>query len=252
MKKLQPNEVFKSVYRPTIENTHDTYQYVDSNKFSSNKYDLTRMYKILEERIINLFKYIEPNKNNRKTYSYEISSLLVSVCIEVENCFRQVLFGNSKINGYVTMKHYSQLEPLLKLNKYEFKFIISPEWIFKPFKDWGAEKGSLDWYEAYNKVKHDRSTNLNKATLEHLLNEFAGLYALHLSMFGPYATSHKQAYGPGCLAIKTENAPKEHMITGEEILFLTKSEPCFNKDEKYQINDGKNFRVVSAELNIHE
>lgn len=250
MKKLQPNEVYKSVYRPTVENTHDTYQYVDSNKFSSNKYDLTRMYKILEEKIINLFKYIEPNIENCETYSYEISSLLVSVCIEVENCFKQVICYNSNAKGRLNIKHYRQLDPLLKLSRYEFKFIPSPEWIFKPFDAWRNGKVTLEWYKAYNAVKHDRSSNLAIATLEHLLNAFAGLYALHLSMFGPYATSHKKAYGPGCLAIKTKNDPKEHMITGEEILFLTKSEPVFNLDDKYEIIDGEKFQVVSAELNI--
>lgn len=52
----------------------------------------------------------------------------------------------------------------MKLKDYIFKLSRHPHASkFQPFKDWGIHRatGSIPWYDAYKKVKHDRKQNFH-------------------------------------------------------------------------------------------
>ena len=44
----------------------------------------------LEERFINTTKYVEVAKNNYSTYSIEYTSLLLSICSEIDVIFKKI------------------------------------------------------------------------------------------------------------------------------------------------------------------
>jgi hypothetical protein len=44
----------------------------------------------------------------------------------------------------------------------------------------------LDWYQAYNSIKHDRAQNLKEATLEKVVGAFCGLAAVLAAQFCIY------------------------------------------------------------------
>lgn len=48
-----------------------------------------------------------------------------------------------------------------------------------PFSNWSSNK-KLDWWEAYNHVKHDRFKNQKEATFQSTLNALGGLFILNV------------------------------------------------------------------------
>jgi hypothetical protein len=54
---------------------------------------------------------------------------------------------------------------------------------FRPFYNWKAGE-ILNWYQAYNKSKHDRKIEFRQANLKNLINSVAGLLVLISSQFG--------------------------------------------------------------------
>ncbi len=149
-----------------------------------------RAYQNIQSSLDNLFNFIEPVEINLKTYGHKIRELLILACTEVEYLLLKALTEN----GYKEKSRYSTLDyvhcrDLLKLNQYEAKLIqYSHLKVFAPFKDWSNEKGksteSIPWYDAYNRVKHNRSDNISHANLEHLLDAVAAIHILLESQYG--------------------------------------------------------------------
>lgn len=56
----------------------------------------------------------------------------------------------------------------------------------EPFSQWNKVQPtqSLPWYDAYNKVKHDREGNFRLAQLSHALHAVAGVFVLTIAQFG--------------------------------------------------------------------
>ena len=44
----------------------------------------------------------------------------------------------------------------------------------------GKEKNIIPWYNAYNKIKHDRVKNFKQANVDNLINSLAALFMLNI------------------------------------------------------------------------
>lgn len=149
-----------------------------------------RAYQNIQSSLDNLFNFIEPVEINLTTYGHKIRELLILACTEVEYLLLKTLTEN----GYQEKSRYStwdyiKCRDVLKLNKYETKLIqYSDLKVFAPFKDWSNEKGktteSIPWYDAYNRVKHNRNDNISHANLEHLLDAISAIHILLESQYG--------------------------------------------------------------------
>ena len=69
---------------------------------------------------------------------------------------------------------YSMLNHAMRLDEYEISLPQYP-WLpkFRPFKGWKETKNptkDLTWYDAYNKVKHDRENNFQEAQICHAID----------------------------------------------------------------------------------
>ncbi|RFP99460.1 hypothetical protein D0O09_22375 [Pseudomonas putida] len=55
-----------------------------------------------------------------------------------------------------------------------------------PYRDWEPNKGTqtLEWYEAYNKVKHDAFDSLSLANFFNVYSAMSALYILLISQWG--------------------------------------------------------------------
>ncbi|MGL4488315.1 MAG: hypothetical protein ACRCU5_02595 [Rhizobiaceae bacterium] len=154
--------------------------FVRTSSFSSDPRPYIRGFLILQRDIRSLFEFIHPADVNLGTYSEHIGILLVRTCFEVETNLKAIL----KENGYLstsnwTMSDYRKVESSHRLSEYE---VLLPEWsgagnTIVPFQIWRTS-GKLDWYQAYNKYKHDRVANLHEATFGQLINAWSGLFAL--------------------------------------------------------------------------
>ena len=101
-----------------------------------------------------------------------------------------MLFRSLEANGYGKGKNlditdYYKINKVTKLSDFEVAIHVwSPERkILKPFENW-ANDHQLSWYKAYNKAKHDRHINFQKANLENTMLAIAGLLIILYSQFG--------------------------------------------------------------------
>ena len=44
----------------------------------------------------------------------------------------------------------------------------------------------MDWYDAYNKTKHDKTAYFSEATLKHCINAVVACLVMHCVRFGPF------------------------------------------------------------------
>lgn len=130
----------------------------------------------LEERFINTTKYVEVAKDNYSTYSIEYTSLLLSICSEIDVIFKEICDFNQKehkcINDYFSI--VSSKFPDIFQEKVIYSFSSIP---LMPFNSWNASQSPI-WWTNYNKLKHGRLNNFMVGNLENVLNALAALYTL--------------------------------------------------------------------------
>lgn len=137
----------------------------------------------LEEDAERLSRYIEFSELNKDTYSLEIARLLLTAASETEVVARQLcckIKDGSKagnINEFAAeilpvFPHLNDL--VVRIPRFELEF--------QPWEDW-TETSRPSWWGSYNKIKHERHENFDKATLYNFLNALAGLFTLLLLLF---------------------------------------------------------------------
>lgn len=137
-----------------------------------------------------VFRHVEPTKQNRLAYGHETRQLLVLACIEVEAQLKAVLRANNyqKSKGNWTIVDYFKLARPMRLSEWSVSLIQYPGlgWL-RPFRAWsGARYRPLTWYAAYNKVKHDRELEFSKANLQNLIDAMAAVFIVVVAQFGQF------------------------------------------------------------------
>lgn len=171
------------------------WQYLLHKKFANDPQHFVRAFLMLQEDLMELFRFVEPADQNLQAYSHRIQQLLTRCCIEVEANLTAILLENKyqKASRDLTMKDYKLIEFSHRLSHYRIRI---PGWtgvqqIRTPFAAWGATpQGSLGWYQAYNQAKHDRHAHFHLATFDVLLEAMCGLSTLLASQF------HQENYSP--------------------------------------------------------
>jgi hypothetical protein len=167
------------------------WQYLLHPKFANAPQHYIRAFLLIQEDLLKLFGYVEPCDENLGTISLRIQELLTRVCIEIEANFTAILKENKYSNtaNWNLKNDYSLIEFSHKLSSYMVKF---PVWrgennTRRPFGNWATKPNQnwhiLDWYQAYNKSKHDRHLHFDKATFNTLLNAVSGLVVLLSAQF---------------------------------------------------------------------
>ena len=147
-----------------------------------------RAYQNIQSSLDSLFNFIEPAEINLKTYGHKIRELLILACTEAEYLLLKTLTEN----GYTEKQRYNTTDyikcrDILKLNQYEVGLKqYSDLGIFAPFKEWDTchTTESIAWYDAYNKVKHNRNDNIANANIKHLLDAVSAIHILLESQYG--------------------------------------------------------------------
>ena len=196
--------------------------YVMDFRYAPDRRQLSRAYINIEKELRNIFNYVEPDESNLKTFSFELYSLLLRACTEVELNCKLIMEANGATpqGRHFTMNDYKKIEKASQLSKYTVKFrnwrqrntssgeleYLPRE--FCPFQNFApAINKSPDWYEDYNLVKHNREKNLEKANLENCMNAVAGILILLYSQFGSQCI---ETYGIGGIAWNTIGAYELH------------------------------------------
>lgn len=156
---------------------------------TSARADEVRAYDNIIESLLDIFRTVEPEPGNFNAYGNRIRELLIITCTEVEYLWKAILTAHNvpPLRRNYSTEDYIWCLPVLKLEDYEVSVPFYPDLgLFSPFKGWKRPDttASLDWYHAYNSVKHDRGNTKNQATLEKLINSIAAIHVLLEAQYG--------------------------------------------------------------------
>jgi hypothetical protein len=129
----------------------------------------------LNAEVVSLARYVQFDKRNLKVFSLENARIMISTCIEIEALLKQICESKApkckaeNMTDYLKIadSHFPEIfTSTAGSGRYELSF--SPWLAFLPKK-----KKSPLWWQAHQKVKHQRHLSLSEASLENVLNAIA-------------------------------------------------------------------------------
>ena len=138
----------------------------------------------LEKDLENLARYVEFCKPNFACYSLEMARILFAAASEVDVIAKQLC---KKINNNSVANNINQYRDEIKAvyTKLPNFKVTFPKFGLDliPWLNWNEDDGIPFWWTAYNKVKHQRDTDFEKANLQNSLNSVAGLFIITLYLY---------------------------------------------------------------------
>lgn len=216
------------------------WDYIDKSEYAENASTYIHAFKIIQNDLKNLFRFIEPNQVNYQCYSYEIYSLFIKTCIEIEQNFKTILKKNDYTDGkkkenYWNLKDYKILEGTHKLSHYNVT-LPSYNLKFTPFSSW--IEAETFWYKEYNELKHARINHFEKANLENLLNAVCGLLVILSAQFFDGLIFPKK----GHIRFLDDGNDTKYVAIGDYFDIEFPSKDAWNESEQlYNFQDIKNL-----------
>jgi hypothetical protein len=128
-----------------------------------------------------------------------IHQLLLSACSEVEAAWSGVLRANAYPDrSRFTTNDYVHLAAPMRLADYRILLEGYPGYPeLRPFLGWDSSSPtrSLEWYDVYNSVKHDREANASRGTLSHLVSACSAVLVMATAQFGQDAFLPEGKFG---------------------------------------------------------
>lgn len=142
--------------------------------------------------LVELFRYVEPSSTNDQCFGHRARELLILACTEVESHWKGVLLQNMKNPPTPSFKpvtkDYIKLAPILRLK--DWRVMLKDYFGYRliaPFEHWDTAKPSqsLEWYSAYNAVKHDREGKFEQAQIQFVIEAMAAVHVMLAAQWGP-------------------------------------------------------------------
>ncbi len=133
-------------------------------------------YCALESDFKQISRFIDFSDENLKTYSIELTRILLSACSELDVILKDICYlidpslKPQKINDYRVIIRENLPEIINEKVSVGFHFFN-----VQPFKIWKKEE-TPEWWKMHNKVKHERNNYFKKANLENALNAICALF----------------------------------------------------------------------------
>lgn len=187
--KNNPGEVVSSVWRPGLYYKTHIHQALNTNEYEQRTAE--QGLRILIEKLDEILLYIEPSPIGLQSYGHKSRELLILACTEVENQWAKYMrIANATPNGRpFNTNDYVKLAAPLYLKEFKVNFnLIQNGYNVSPFINWSTASPtqSLNWYNAYNKTKHDRENHFSEATLENCLHSIAAAIVMFSVRHGPF------------------------------------------------------------------
>ncbi|PIF46081.1 hypothetical protein CLU96_3099 [Chryseobacterium sp. 52] len=230
------NKPFKKIIRPFTNDNYlqaNTNTYLLDNDYSNARITSIRAFEIIVKDYLNILDYVEPNDNNENTYSHRIYELFLRTCTEFESNCKSILSSNQFTKtGRWNILDYYKINRATKLSEYEIHLNIwSPNTkVLKPFIAWNSPTPiSLDWYIAYNNVKHDRNNAFREANLKNLTLALSGLFTILFSQYYTFCFDSHQNNN----SFITDN---QGFINTSKSIFKIKLPDTWAETEKYDFD----------------
>ena len=118
------------------------------------------------------------NPENSLTFSNEYIKQYQAICSEIDVILKSICKELGDVSSRDMLRYTNTILTnwnSIKMQKVKMKTIE-----FQPFLNWEKEPSytAPDWWQPYNKVKHERLLNYREANLKNVVNALAGLYVL--------------------------------------------------------------------------
>jgi hypothetical protein len=188
--KLAPGQYYKRISRPIDQHPNDSFGWSpgaddDRDFIASAQTQLLTLLRQMEE----ICRTIHPCDDNMNAYGHEIRNIIILSCTEVEMHWRGILSSNGISKKLYNRNDYVKLEEAMRLSAYSVSMNHYP-WLssFLPFQAWAPNSTlTLEWYDAYNGVKHNRENEFHKASLRHAFQAICACAIMLHAEFGIHA-----------------------------------------------------------------
>ena len=132
-------------------------------------------FQVLEKQLLDCMEYLPFLDANKQAISPKFIPIIMDSCSIIDLIFHEITTSSGKER--FNLKKYSELhETSLSLDENASLFLVSPIQLLQPFKGWTKQPPT--WWEAYNKLKHNRLNNFNLATFTNAVYALAGLHQI--------------------------------------------------------------------------
>ena len=138
----------------------------------------------IEHDLVELSRYVEFDEKNFDCFSIEIARILLASGAEVDVVCKQICKAIDAKSRAAKI-HLYRNEIKLKFPGIPRFQVLLPRFglTLKPWDEWNKPKGVPLWWTAYNKIKHQRDSEYQKANLKNALNAVAGLFVMLLHLY---------------------------------------------------------------------
>jgi hypothetical protein len=158
------------------------------------------------------------SKANDTTCSIEFAQQLVCISTECEAVIKKICKTIDPKSPAANMGHYKRT--MLK----KFPGIhTAPVRVdrfhrtLQPFAEWDAAGGRLEWWNAFQDIKHHRDSNFEKANLKNTLGALCALLVLELYLYASFSPEGAESRG-GTLLLWAPGMPRSEMVPSTESL----------------------------------
>jgi hypothetical protein len=150
-------------------------------------------YRSLEDDLIQILQYVSLDQKNRGTWSEKIAQQLQLTVNTVGSVFYEMRKSKSLADEPTIIELNTQdepsirdfrnaFEPIYKLSNAQLKshYGLTYYGEITPFKSFSEESSSPQWWQEQNVVKHHFYEEMEKATLDNLVNALGGLFILNI------------------------------------------------------------------------
>jgi len=153
-----------------------------------------RYCRLLEQELDEISVYIELSKNNFSCYSIKLMRLINSAVSEFEVVAKEIC---SQLQPEDNVEYYniSKIRDVIlsaypNLTQTEVR-VLDMNYVFCPFLGWDQES-RLNWWDTYNKLKHDRNNYFERANLQQAIYSVAVLKVMVMIL-----RNYTKAFIPG-------------------------------------------------------
>ncbi|HJW41821.1 MAG TPA: hypothetical protein VJ476_11405 [Rhizomicrobium sp.] len=184
-----PGEYYPRIWRPSDQHPYDVPSWGPTTRAERDLIAMSRgQLTALTGQLEQICRTVHPCSATLDTFGHEIRNLLILASTEVEGHWRGILTANGFTKDRYSTHDYVLLQRAMRLSEYAVSFDSYP-WLqsFSPFQGWGSTgrpTSELEWYDAYNAVKHNREAEFRRARLEHVFEALSAIVIMATAQFG--------------------------------------------------------------------
>lgn len=128
-------------------------------------------------------RYVEPVRDNFRSYSIEFARILLSAGSEVDVVAKALCRQIDASSNARNVVHYRE-KIRSSYPRFPTMRVVVPRFgfLFEPWREWENEEAP-SWWRHHNNVKHERATHFRDANLDNAFHAVAGLFCLVLYLY---------------------------------------------------------------------